>query len=53
MAGDPPDATAQKGELLLNGFVENLAHLFDLLKNSDLPGELQEEFYMQCDTPQA
>lgn len=53
MAGDPSDATAQKGELLLNGFVENLAHLFDLLKNSDLPGELQEEFYMRCDTPQA
>ena len=44
--------TAQKGELLLNAYVNNLVKLFDLLKKDDVPGELQEEFYMQCYDPQ-
>ena len=52
LAGDPSEATAQKGELLLNAYVNNLVKLFDLLKKDDVPGELQEEFYMQCYDPQ-
>ena len=52
LAGDPSEATVQKGELLLNAYVNNLVKLFDLLKKDDVPGELQEEFYMQCYDPQ-
>ena len=45
-------AAAATGELLLNAYVNNLVKLFDLLKKDDVPGELQEEFYMQCYDPQ-
>ncbi len=52
MAGEPSKASADRGEFLLKYFVKHAAEVFKKLKETDLPNELQEEFYAKCDNPQ-
>lgn len=52
MAGEPSKASADRGEFLLKYYVEHAAQVFKKLKESDIPGELQEEFYSKCYDPQ-
>ncbi len=52
MAGEPSKASAERGEMLLNFYVKHTADILRKMKSDELPNELQEEFYAQCDDPQ-
>ena len=52
IAGDPSNASAIKGEVLTNMYIDNLAKAIKIIKEDDVSLKLQEEFYKMMENPQ-
>ena len=52
IAGDPSNASAIKGEVLTNMYIDNLAKSIKIIKEDDVSLKLQEEFYKMMENPQ-
>lgn len=51
IAGNPTLATAEKGKLLIDIYVENIVKAIKTIKEDDLSLKLQEEFYKKVEKP--
>lgn len=51
LAGDPTDASAERGEDLLNFCARNLAEIIRKLKEDDTLADLFAEYYEKCEHP--